>query len=91
VTATRATISPVADTLALRVAALMSGSEAEKLFNGLEYRARRSPAFPVWVKAPTRYLSEFDPETATSIEAHLGDLHRHMARRAQARGWEVEM
>jgi hypothetical protein len=86
----RPTISPVADPLALRVAALMSGTESEKLFNGLGYRARRSLGFDDWMKAPTRYLFEFDAQTAKEIEAHLVDLERRMVRQAKERGWEVE-
>jgi hypothetical protein len=86
----RPTISTVADPLALRVAALMSEGEAEKLFNGIEYRAQRSARFEDWMTAPTTHLSEFDAETASAIEAHLIDLHRRMVRRAKRRGWEVE-
>jgi hypothetical protein len=86
----RPTISPVADSLALRTAALMSRSESTSLFNGLEYRAHRSPAWSDWMDAPARYLSEFDAATATSIETHLAELHGRMIRRAKARGWEVD-
>jgi hypothetical protein len=83
------TLSPVADTLTLRVVRLMSGTEAEKLFKNLDSRAQRSLAFSEWVHNPSCYLSEFDPATATRIEAQLGALLGRLVRRAKERGWEV--
>jgi hypothetical protein len=86
----RPTISPVADPLAMRTAALMSDTEQMPFFSDLENRVRRSSAFPNWIEAPTRYLADFDGHTAASIETHLADLHRRMVERAKERGWEVE-
>ena len=83
----RPTISPAGDFLALRVVALLSWREADKLFENLERRIRRSPSYVEWAGAPTDYLSELDPRTASSIETALGALHRRMVRRAKARGW----
>ena len=83
----RPAISPAGDFLALRVVALLSWREADRLFENLERRVRRSPAYAEWMGAPTEYLSELDPRTASAIETLLGALHRRMVRRAKARGW----
>lgn len=86
----RPTISQRGDPLALRVAELMSRTEAEGFFDDLETRARRSPAYADWLRDPTRYLADLDIETATGIETHLEVVHRRMVARARERGWEVD-
>jgi hypothetical protein len=86
----RPTVSAAADSLARRIVALMSASEAEKLYNRINYRVVRSAASRDWVLDPTRYLADFDPATAGVIESLLEAEYRRMLRRARARGWEVD-
>lgn len=86
----RPTLSPKADALALKVARLMSDKEARTLWNSLEYRAQRSPAWLQWMRPPYRYLADFDPEIVAAIETLLEDKRRRLLKRARARGWEIE-
>jgi hypothetical protein len=72
---------PPADTLAVRVAHLMSEKEAATLSNRLQYPARRSPAYRQWTATPDHYLAAFDPEVIITIESFLeGEIQRLLKR-----------
>jgi hypothetical protein len=86
----RPTLSAKADVLALKVTRLMSGEEANALWELLDSQADHSLAWSQWMTPPFRYLADFDPGVVAGIETYLEDLYQHAREQARARGWEVE-
>jgi hypothetical protein len=86
----RPTLSAKADLLALKVARLMSGKEADALWEFLNDKAGHSSTWSQWMNPPYRYLADFDPEVVAGIETYLEDLYQQALEHARARGWEVE-